>query len=222
MSVADFNVDRISQFSPDGTFIRAFGLDVDPAGGAGPEKCTTATGCKPGLATDDAGSAASVRALAHDAAGNIYATHPNLHRVSVFDGDGDFLRAFGFDVIPGGPAGLETCTVATTCQAGTPGIAAGQFSTPAGIDVVGNEVFVSNFSGGTVGVYSTAGAFLRTIGTGTGSGAGQLSSIEGLTVEGGDVYVGDYGNRRRQPLHGRGHFRRRLRKGCGPRRRNRV
>jgi hypothetical protein len=42
--VADTVNDRISVFGPDGTFIRAFGWDVDPTGGPGTfEVCTTAS-----------------------------------------------------------------------------------------------------------------------------------------------------------------------------------
>lgn len=45
-------------------------------------------------------------------------------RISVFGSQPSFLRAFGFDVIPGAPAGFEVCTA--SCQLGTPGNGAGQ------------------------------------------------------------------------------------------------
>jgi hypothetical protein len=41
------------------------------------------------------------------------------------------VRAFGFDVDPGGGTGFEVCT--TSCKAGTAGNAAGQLAGPAGV-----------------------------------------------------------------------------------------
>ena len=196
VSVAEIANNRLSQFNPDGTFIRAFGIDVDPAGGAGFEKCTTATGCKTGLGSADAGGLGGPRGVAVDpATGNLYATATALARVGVFDPDGDFLFAFGYDVDPSGGSGLETCTTATGCKAGVSGSGPGQLSTPTGIDIAGDEVFVSNYVNGKIEVYTLAGAYLRTIGT-PGAGAGQLATPEGLTVVDGDVYVADSNNRR--------------------------
>ena len=147
VSVAELNGNRVSQFSPDGTFIRAFGLDVDPAGGTGPEKCTTATGCKSRGRVRAPQASATRGGLAYDAAGNLYLTQVNHQRVAVFDGDGDFLRAFGFDVDPGRRSGARDVhdghRGARAASADPP---PGSSTRPTGIDIAGDEVFVADYS----------------------------------------------------------------------------
>src|SRR5882757_6858286 len=53
-----------------------------------------------------------------DGSGNVYVPELGRSRVSEFSTSGDFVRAFGYDVIPGGGAGFEVCTMATTCKSG--------------------------------------------------------------------------------------------------------
>jgi hypothetical protein len=131
--VADTSNNRVSQFTPQGGFVRAFGFDVIPTGGTGFEVCTVATGCKLGVAGGGAGQLAVPRGVTTDAAGRLYVADTDNDRVSEFTPQGGFARAFGFDVIPGGAAGFEVCTAATGCKAGVAGGGVGQLSNPQGV-----------------------------------------------------------------------------------------
>jgi DNA-binding beta-propeller fold protein YncE len=119
---------RITVFSTAGGFARAFGKDVIPGLPSNSEICTTScqTGT-PGLAAGDLTGAAGV-ALAPSA--GLYVTERDNDRVSLFSPQGDFIRAFGWDVIPGGAAGFEVCTAVTTCKDGVPGGGFGQLGMP--------------------------------------------------------------------------------------------
>ena len=83
--------------------------------------------------------------VAIDAAGNLYVADQSNNRISVFTPEGSFLRAFGFDVIPGGGTGFEICTA--SCKAGVAGNGAGQLSDPPGVatDCRG-AVYVADFA----------------------------------------------------------------------------
>ena len=161
--VADNDNHRISVFSTDGTFQRAFGFDVDPTAGSGTglEVCTTS--CKVGVSGGAAGQLSDVGRFDIDAAGNLYVPDEANRRISVFTTQGVFQRAFGFDVIPGGPAGLETCT--TSCKEGIAGYAAGQIFNAKGtsVDAAGN-VYLADFATQRISVFTSEGTFLRAFG----------------------------------------------------------
>jgi hypothetical protein len=122
---SDIGATRVSVFSQDGDFLRAFGKDVSKGGGVGAEVCTV--DCKAGAGGTAAGELFGPWGVAVGSS-EIYVPELNNNRVSVFNFEGKFLRAFGADV--GGP-GVNVCTA--TCSAGTGGAAAGQMSAPAGI-----------------------------------------------------------------------------------------
>ena len=68
--------------------------------------------------------------------GNVYGADDMMERVQKFDADGNFLRMWGWDVDSSlAGTGLEICTVAANCKAGTEGDGAGQFDEPEGIAV---------------------------------------------------------------------------------------
>jgi hypothetical protein len=217
--VTDPANDRVSQFTRDGAFVRAFGFNVVPGGSKGFEVCTPATGCKRGLAGGGAGQLDRPAYVASDGAGSIYVTDERNQRVNQFTTEGGFVRAWGFNVRPGGPRRFEVCTEATGCRRGAPGGGAGQLSFPDGIaaDGAGN-LYVAD-ANSRLSQFTTAGAFVRAWGfsvvpgggkgfeictraTGCkrgapGGGAGQLSDFMlGVgTDAAGNVYVAD-GNRR--------------------------
>jgi hypothetical protein len=65
--------------------------------------------------------------------GGLYVSERANNRVSQFDEDGNFIRAWGKDVdSAGGSGNAEVCAVAASCQAGTAGSAEGEFSAPTG------------------------------------------------------------------------------------------
>ncbi len=75
-------------------------------------------------------------------AGNVIAADPGNSRVQEFSPTGEFIRAFGYDVVAAGPhntaSGLfEECKFGDACKAGSEGSAIGQFgfSGPRGVAV---------------------------------------------------------------------------------------
>ena len=214
LHVADSANHRISVFSPQGAFVRAFGFDVHPAGGAGFESC--AASCKAGVAGGAAGQLNVPVGLAVDPVGNLVVADSSNHRISVFNPTGGFVGAAGFDVMPGGGAGFEAC--AESCKAGVAGGAAGQLSTPAGValDAAGN-LHVAEAANNRISVFDDQGAFVGAFGfdvgpgAGTGletcttsckagvagGGAGQLDFPRGLAFDlGGNLHVADTFNHR--------------------------
>jgi DNA-binding beta-propeller fold protein YncE len=217
--VSDPANDRISRFTTGGAFVSAFGFDVVPGGGKGPEVCGRVTGCKRGIAGARAGQLDRPAYVASDGAGSIYVTDEGNNRVNRFTTDGAFVRALGFDVRPGGGTGLEVCTRATRCRRGRAGGGAGQLTNPDGVatDAAGNLYVADAHS--RVSKFTREGAFVRAFGfdvrpgrgrgfevctraTGckrgrAGAGAGQLSSVLGIATDAaGNVYVADSGNGR--------------------------
>jgi hypothetical protein len=165
--VSDWLNNRISVFNPQGAFLRAFGYNVIAFGGA--EICTNA--CQAGQPGGAAGQLNFARGLTVDAEGTVYVGDSENDRITVFDSAGNFLRAFGYDVVPGGSGGLEVCT--TSCQSGVGGGSAGQLDSPqdAAVDSQGN-LYVPEFWNTRVSVFTVAGGFLRAFGADVIPGGG--------------------------------------------------
>jgi DNA-binding beta-propeller fold protein YncE len=217
--VTDPANDRVSQFTNEGAFVRAFGYDVVPGGGKGFEICTQATGCTPGIAGAKAGQLSGPSYVASDGAGSIFVTDQANIRVNQFTDAGAFVRAWGFDVVPGGGEGFEICTQATRCKRGEPGGRAGQLSFPTGIAAAGGDLYVAD-GNSRISQFTTEGSFVRAFGhdvvpgggegfeictlatrckRGTpGGAAGQVSSfVLGVGADAaGNVYVAESGNSR--------------------------
>lgn len=165
MYVAEFDNDRISEFSSAGEFVRAFGLDVIPGGDTGFESCTVATGCKNGSGLTAAGGVNAPGSIHAAPNGHLFVPELDAERVSEFDERGRFVRAWGWDVIPGGATGFEVCDQASGCKNGVTGDGAGQFFAPVGIttDSKGN-VWVAENQNGRVSEFSRDGEFIRAFG----------------------------------------------------------
>jgi DNA-binding beta-propeller fold protein YncE len=215
--VTDPANDRVSQFTNEGEFVRAFGYDVVPGGGKSFEICTQGSGCKRGIAGARAGQLAGPSYVVSDGAGSIFVTDQANIRVNQFTDAGAFVRAWGFDVVPGGGEGFEICTQATGCKRGEPGGRAGQLSFPTGIAAAGGGLYVAD-GNSRVSQFTNEGAFVRAFGydvvPGGGEGfevctratrckrgisggaAGQMSSfVLGVGADAaGNVYVAESGN----------------------------
>jgi len=223
---ADDGNNRIDIFAPAGPFSRSFpdaagpanvnGVAVDAAGNAyvtefaaGKVNVYNSAGTVIGSAGTGNGTTAGKLKSPYgpvlDSAGNIYVAERDNQRISKFSPSGQFLFALGYDVTPGGSTGLETCT--TSCQAGTVGAGAGQLTDPQGIAVASNgDIYVGDFTNDRIEVYSSAGAFLRTIGA-SGSAAGQITHPIGIALDSaGNVYVADSFNSRIDEFTGSGGF----------------
>ncbi len=146
---------RIDKFDPSGNFERAWGKDVVTGGGTGAEICTVAADCKPGSSGGLGGELNDVLGIGIDAAGDVHAADADNDRVQQFDADGNFLRAWGRDVVTGGGTGYEVCTAAAECKAGVNGSAGGELSTPTGVASDGaDHVYVTDRSNHRVQSFS--------------------------------------------------------------------
>jgi DNA-binding beta-propeller fold protein YncE len=219
--VGDNGNNRISEFNSSGDFVKAFGWDVDPTNGmAGPEVCTTATTCShAGGSGDAAGRLFSPRGLALRG-GRVYVADEQNKRISVWTTAGAFVLSWGGNVRPGGGAGFETCTIATTCQAGTDAGGAGEASFPEDVafDTAG-RANVTEFENNRVSLFTTTPNFVHAFGfnvipggatgfelcttatgcqTGTaGAGFGELNNPDRITTESnGAIWVTDRSNDR--------------------------
>jgi sugar lactone lactonase YvrE len=205
----------------DGMFDRAWGKDV---GGPGIGLCTAAANCHQGTQGGLGGEFASPTSVATDSVGNVYVADALGDRIQKFDSSGAFLRAWGKDV---GGAGVNVCTVAANCQAGTSGAQGGAFTDPEGVatDPAGN-VYVSEASGNRVQKFDSSGAFLLAWGKNvggpgvstcavatscadgaTGGNGGDLFTPEGVATDSsGNVYVAEFNNSRVQKFNASGTF----------------
>jgi DNA-binding beta-propeller fold protein YncE len=167
--VADFLNDRIDVFSSTGTFLRAFGKGVNPAGG---DVCTTE--CQGGSEDEELKQSAGAMYKPQDVAlgpeGNLFVLDFGNNRVDVFTTAGAFARAFGADV-EAGPGTGGVCTAA--CERGAPTPEAGGMDGPSGLAVDGaGKVYVADSGNNRVDVFSTAGTFLYAFGQNVNAGTG--------------------------------------------------
>jgi hypothetical protein len=99
--VADSGNNRISEFTAWGNFVKAWGWGV--ADGTSEELQTCTATCFRGLEGSGAGQLNRTQGVAVDSAGDVYVVDGNNRRVQKFDSDGNFLLAFGGDVVAKGP-----------------------------------------------------------------------------------------------------------------------
>jgi hypothetical protein len=100
--VADLNNQRIDEFTPWGVFVRAWGWGVN-TGAAEAQSCTTASTCQAGIAGSGNGQFSYPTGVAVDSTGDVYVVDGGNHRIEKFDSEGNFLLAWGSDVVAGGP-----------------------------------------------------------------------------------------------------------------------
>jgi tripartite motif-containing protein 71 len=219
-----------------GNWERAWGENVDSvAPGAGFEICTVMSQCQATspASEDEAGEMNQPSGIAVDGAGNVYVANSGFNRIDKFDSSGNFIRAWGRDVLVGGITGFETCVAGVgTCKAGTTGTGNGMMSSPEGIAVGPNgEVYVSDAGNSRIQEFTTEGNFIRMWGKdvvstgsedhGTGfeicqvstckAGAastgliGEMNAPLGLATDAaGNVYVADTSNNRIQKFDAEG------------------
>ncbi len=154
---------RVQKFDLDGSFILMFGLDVNATtAGTGFEICTQASGdtCKAGV-TGTVGGAVNgstggvPKIEVSQGTGNLFVADPGNRRVSEFQSDGTFVRAWGWDVDKTTVDNrFEICT--TNCGAAAdavPATSSGAFlaGSPANVAVDSqNVVYATDVASGTV------------------------------------------------------------------------
>jgi DNA-binding beta-propeller fold protein YncE len=178
--VVDSGNHRVQEFDVFGTFVRAWGYGVQ-TGAAAFEVCNAPGPCLAGITGPGAGQLATPQGIAVDQdSGAVYVTNQNNRRVDKFDSSGNFLFAFGWGVDTGPPAALETCTTASTCQAGTAGAGAGQFATTfsghVAVDPRNGDVVVADPANRRVQKFDSSGGFLFAFGWGVDTGAAALET----------------------------------------------
>jgi hypothetical protein len=193
----DQSNNRVNEFMPDGTFVKAWGYNVDPSGGSGNlEVCTTATGCQNGVGGSGPGQLAGDTDVRIDSAGNVVVADTNNGRINKYTTSGDFLSSFG-----------------------TSGTGAGQLGDPTAIaEDSSGDLYLTEQANARVSEFTADGAFIRAFGEGvidgspafqvcttatgcqiggTGTTLGVLDQPEGVLVDcRGAVYASDSnGNR---------------------------
>ena len=200
--VAEDEGPRISKFDSSGTFLRAWGKDViDPASagntGTGFEACVAGVNiCKEGDYTGAlGGEIASARSVGADAAGNVYVGDADNNRVQKFDSSGNFLRAWGKDVIDPASAGntgtgFEVCVAGVNiCKAGVEGGLGGEMKEPFGVapDASG-AVYVADRFNDRIQKFDSSGNFLSAWGKDvTAAGPGNTGTGFEVCVSGTDT-----------------------------------
>jgi tripartite motif-containing protein 71 len=167
---------RVDKFNSAGTFVRAWGKDVDAPGsaddtGTGFEICTPVdvdTGQGGEFPGARAGELADARGIGTDAAANVYVADGDNNRIQKYTSGGSPLRTWGEDVISAGPdntigGGPEICVFAVdTCKAGVSGGLGGELNDPFGAatDSAGN-VYVADRHNNRIQRFDTSGNFQR-------------------------------------------------------------
>lgn len=140
IAIASAGNHRIDVFGEEANFVRALGAGVNPNGSG---VCTAASGCLAGSNAEVAGALAGPVHLAYDNAGGVYVGDVELDRVSQFNLETGFVRAFGVGVV-NGSAAFQVCTAATGCRAGLDSTIPGATPNPYGVAVEsGGSVLVA-------------------------------------------------------------------------------
>jgi NHL repeat. len=216
--IGDLGNNRVDVFTPQGTFLFAFGKNVNlEVAPANKDVCTPQTGCQIGEFSVSAGGLQQVKNLGFGPNGDVYVADRFNERVEVFSPAGAFKFAFGGGVnVETGPGtNPNNCTKASGCKAGSNGSAAGEIKRPIDIKTgPAGQLAVSDRGNNRIDVYSAAGAFQYAFATGVNpnnaSGvctveckAGDLGGAAGAVVPfaievdaAGDVFVADAINKR--------------------------
>jgi DNA-binding beta-propeller fold protein YncE len=139
------------------------------------------------------------------AANDLYVTDPANHRVEKFDAAGDLLLMFGAHV--DATTGGDVCTIVSgdSCQAGSEGSAAGEFSNPSFLAVDNSagpstgDVYVADAGDDLVSKFDPAGDLVSTwaasgqlSGSADVNGNGPFGVLAGIAVDGaGNLWVYD-------------------------------
>jgi DNA-binding beta-propeller fold protein YncE len=170
-------------------------------------------------------------AMIRDRGERLFVSDEALHRITILDGEGQFLGKWGEQGSGDGqlnrPSGIafdaeENLYVADTLnhrvqkftgegrflvQWGRFGSGEGEFNMPWGIAVDdAGHVYVSDWRNNRIQAFTADGECLGVFGE-SGAGEGQLNRPAGLTVDkDGDIYVADWGNNRVQLFNPDGQY----------------
>jgi RHS repeat-associated protein len=142
-------------------------------------------------------------AVALDSSGDLWVADYTGQRISEFNKEGTFLKAFGWGVNKG-ESKIEVCT--TSCKVGKAGTGEGELYDPAGVEYAGGYIHVVDYGDDRLQKFTTAGEYVGDSG-GEGSGNGDLAHPGNETTEVEESsYVADAGNNRVEKFTGHGVF----------------
>ena len=133
---------------------------------------------------EDPGQFVWPTALALDDRGNLYLADEWLNRISIYTGDGEFVRSWGRS-----------------------GSGNGELDRPAGLAINGDTIFITDSRNHRVQKFSLDGSYIGQFGS-FGSGNGELNMPWGIGLDkDGNVYVADWRNDRVQEFTADGEWR---------------
>ena len=133
---------------------------------------------------EDPGQFVWPTALTLDDRGNVYLADEWLNRISIYTGDGEFLRSWGRS-----------------------GSGNGELDRPAGLAINGDTIFITDSRNHRVQKFSLDGSYIGQFGS-FGSGNGELNMPWGIGLDkDGNVYVADWRNDRVQEFTADGEWR---------------
>jgi NHL repeat len=192
-------------------FVSAWGAGVDSAAaGSDYEICTVAVNCAAGISGGTNGSLSLPNGIAIDQdTGFVYIADTDNRRISVYEGEGTFLRSFGWGVVQSGPgdagSGYEICVAANgdTCKTGATGPGAGQLSedakgiaiSPADGNAASGTVYVADGRNFRVNVYALDGSAPTSFGSAADFSSEGAPTPEHVAVDSrGIIYATDRQN----------------------------
>lgn len=209
--VADQINRRIDVFDADGTFLFAFGKEVNPHGG---DLCTPLTGCKQGGDSTEGGGFSRPDGLGISGS-TVYVADDYNNRIAVYDTSGTFRYVFGADVNSNGE---DVCSAGESCRGGLSGPEAGEISGPYDVKVEPSGLLAITENGNDrLAFFTPQGGFVRAVGKGVdvetsgddcsvtsgcqagdpGGAVGSMSGPTALSIDAtGDVFVADTNNNR--------------------------
>ena len=148
---------------------------------------------KMGSLGEGSGQLKNPAGAAIDGAGNVWIADHNNNRLEEFTASGTFVEAVGWGV-SNGESKLKVCT--SSCRVGTAGGFSGEFSSPDGIAIGGEDIYVADAGNNRIEEMNTKGEYVGSFGR-TGSEPGQLRNPVAVAIaQGGSVWVADRTNNR--------------------------
>ncbi len=146
-----------------------------------------------GALGEGAGQLKKPAGAAIDGSGNVWIADHTNNRLAEFTASGAFIQAVGWGV-SNGESKLQVCT--STCRAGIAGAGSGELSSPDGLLISGEDVYVADAGNNRVQELGVKGEFVRSFGS-VGTEPGKLKNPVALALDAfGNVWVADRGNNR--------------------------
>jgi YD repeat-containing protein len=128
-----------------------------------------------------------------DGSGNVWIADHTNNRLAEFTAAGVFVQAVGWGV-SNGESKLQVCT--SSCRAGLVGTGGGELSSPDGLVISGEDIYVADAGNNRIQELGVKGEFVRSFGS-SGTEPGKLKNPFALAIDAfGNVWVADRGNNR--------------------------